>query len=463
MSENLNNLIPYMKQIMAENTDIITKVHELYKTASPEKIRGLIEKHFIPSEKEKKENAEIPTPVKLVDEMLDKIPKSFWTKPQKVLEPCCGKGNFVLGIFDRFYNGMKRKYKGKEAELCKIIITECLYFIDIEDLNVFITKSLLICHCKMYAKDIIIDDTKDFNCIVENTLEVDIDEKWGIQGFDAIIGNPPYNSSGNTGTGNTIWQYFTKLSLDKWLLPDGYLVYVHPPGWRKPNTERGKFYRMYELMTIENQMIYLSIHGIKDGQQTFNCGTRYDWYLIQKKSKYTTTIVNDEKGKNVVIDMNEFNWLPNYNIETIKNILAKEGDEKCPIIYNRSNYGSDKKYTQKDKTNEFKYPIIHTIPKTGIRYIYSNCNDKGHFGISKVIFGQSNCENPYIDMTGKYGMSEHSMAIKVSSSKESKNIEKCLKSEKFNNKVLNSCLWSNFMIDWRLFTYFKKDFWKEFI
>ena len=28
-------------------------------------------------------------------------------------------------------------------------------------------------------------------------------------------------------------------------------------------------------------MIYLSIHGIKDGKETFNCGTRYDWYLIQ--------------------------------------------------------------------------------------------------------------------------------------------------------------------------------------
>ena len=45
---------------------------------------------------------------------------------------------------------------------------------------------------------------------------------------------------------------------------------------------------------------------------------------------------------------------------------------------------------------------------------------------------------------------------------EAKNIEKCLKSDKFS-EVLNSCLWSNFMIDWRLFTYFKKDFWKEFI
>ena len=45
-------------------------------------------------------------------------------------------------------------------------------------------------------------------------------------------------------------------------------------------------------------MIYLSIHSIKDGRQIFHCGTRYDWYLIQHTSKYTTTIVNDEKNNN---------------------------------------------------------------------------------------------------------------------------------------------------------------------
>jgi len=40
------------------------------------------------------------------------------------------------------------------------------------------------------------------------------------------------------------------------------------------------------LMTKENQMLYLEIHGIKDGQKVFNCGTRYDWYLIQKTNQY---------------------------------------------------------------------------------------------------------------------------------------------------------------------------------
>jgi hypothetical protein len=138
---------------------------------------------------------------------------------------------------------------------------------------------------------------------------------------------------------------------------------VHPPGWRKPNTERGKFYGLYKLMSQKNQMIYLSIHGIKNGQQTFNCGTRYDWYLIQNRSKYTTTIVNDEKNNKIVIDMNDYNWLPNYNIDTIRNILAKDNEDKCNILQSMSAYEPRKKWMSKIKTDEFKYPCIIQLLK----------------------------------------------------------------------------------------------------
>jgi hypothetical protein len=296
-----------------------------------------------------------------------------------------------------------------------------------------------------------------------NTLELDIVEKWNIRGFDAIIGNPPYNSSGNTGTGNTIWQDFTKVSLNKHLERDGYLLYVHPPGWRKPNTERGKFYGLYKLMTYENQMIYLSIHGIKDGQHTFNCGTRYDWYLIQHKSKYTTTVVNDEKNNRIVIDMNNFNWLPNYNIDSIQNILAKENEEKCIIIYDRTSYGADKKdRVSSIKTADFKYPCIHSTPKSGIRYMYSKVNDKGHFGVSKVIFGDSGIYNPVIDMDGKYGMTQHAMGIEIVNESEATQLSKALTSEQMKI-LIDSCLFSSYAIDWNIFKDMKKNFWKDFV
>ena len=84
------------------------------------------------------------------------------------------------------------------------------------------------------------------------------------------------------------------------------------------------------------------------------------------------------------INLSEFEWLPNSNIEIIRDILAKNDDEKC-IIYNSSVYDPRKKWMSNTKTDEYKYTFIHTTPQKGVRYMYSKINDKGHFGISKVI------------------------------------------------------------------------------
>jgi 16S rRNA G1207 methylase RsmC len=115
-----------------------------------------------------------------------------------------------------------------------------------------------------------------------DTLRLDIKDKWGIDGFDAVIGNPPYSLSGNTG--NSIWQCFTKHSLNKWLANSGYLIFVHPPTWRKPCYDKSKMKGLFKLLTYDNYMIHLSIHGIKDGRKTFKCGTKYDWYVIKKNT-----------------------------------------------------------------------------------------------------------------------------------------------------------------------------------
>ena len=48
-------------------------------------------------------------------------------------------------------------------------------------------------------------------------------------------------------------------------------------------------------MTQENQMIYLSIYGIKDGKQTFNSVTFN--ILIEKTNQFKNTIIVDHYGK----------------------------------------------------------------------------------------------------------------------------------------------------------------------
>ena len=447
----INIYMKYMKDDK-ETNQIIRTVKELFmkNIKNSRELSILIDKLLIPQELEKKINAEVSTPFKLRQEMLDKMPIDFWKTPKKVFEPCAGKGGFILDIIDRFRIGLEEAIPDEKLRY-KTIVEECLYFSDINPTNIFI--------CKLLIKKNI---EYKLNYNEGNTLELDIKDKWGIDGFDAVIGNPPYNSSGNTGTGNTIWQNFTKISLNKLLKPDGYLLYVHPPGWRKPCYKKSQLNGLYKLMTHENQMIYLSIHGIKDGQQTFKCGTKYDWYLINNNNNNnSTTLIRDEENNMVQLNLNKLDWLPNYNIKNVIKLIDNTYINNLKVIMN-SSYHATRKYVKDKQNDEYKYPLIHSTPISNIRYKYSKSNNKGHFGIKKVIFGEAGINHVIVDIEGKYGMTQGAMGIIINNKNEGEKIKQALLSNKFNC-ILKSCMWGNFRIDWRLFTYFKKDFWKEFL
>jgi 2-polyprenyl-3-methyl-5-hydroxy-6-metoxy-1,4-benzoquinol methylase len=41
-----------------------------------------------------------PTPMGCVIEMISKVPQELWDRPElKILDPCCGNGNFSIPIF----------------------------------------------------------------------------------------------------------------------------------------------------------------------------------------------------------------------------------------------------------------------------------------------------------------------------------------------------------------------------
>jgi len=124
------------EQVRSENLDIVERIEEIFMESSFDEYRVKVATYFIPSQEKKKQCAEIPTPVKLVDEMIAKIPESFWSIPRPVLEPCCGKGNFVLAIYDKFDKGLENDYpderegKGYNRRLYTLLghqSTECVY------------------------------------------------------------------------------------------------------------------------------------------------------------------------------------------------------------------------------------------------------------------------------------------------------------------------------------------------
>ena len=83
-----------------------------------------------------------------------------------------------------------------------------------------------------------INNEYKLNLYEGDSLKVDYEKEFGIKEFDIIMGNPPYNKN-NTGTGNSIWQYFVKKSMNE-LNTKGYLVFIHPSTWRKPQSEKSK-------------------------------------------------------------------------------------------------------------------------------------------------------------------------------------------------------------------------------
>jgi hypothetical protein len=404
-------------------------------------LSNLIDKYLIPHELEKKNNAEVSTPFKLRQEMLDKIPVEFWTSIKKVFEPCAGKGGFIVDIIDRFMNGLKETIPDKK-ERYKIIVEECLYFSDINSTNIFICKLL-------------IDPYNEYklNYNEGNTLELNIKEKWYINGFDAVIGNPPYNdNSGNKGKGHTLWDKFTLVSINTWLKTNGYLVYVHPRTWRQINHKILEIFKKYQLH-------YLEIHNVKDGIKTFKCSTTYDWYLLEKKEKYTNTKIKDEENKINNIDINNWSFIPNKMFDKIQKITGINNNT-LDVNYYRSNYGADKKWVSKINNDEFKYPVVYTINKSNVLSLrYSNTNKNGMFNKSKFIF--SNGSGFYCDKNGEYGLTQWSYCI-YDNKDVLQNIEKAFRSNEFQ-KIIESIKLDSSNYNINVMKLFRKDFWKEFV
>lgn len=361
--DNYIIIVNIMNNIIDNNAEIVNNIREIYSIAPANKLRELIEKHFIPTNDEKKQNAEVPTPVKLVDEMLNSIPVEFWKTPHKVFEPCCGKGNFVLGIFDKFYKGLKEMYPD-EIERCRVIITKCIYYADLTALNVFITTELMKCHVQSYCG---LDEVDfDFNNYTGDTLELNIKDKWNLIGFDAVIGNPPYQGTGR----KKLYILFIKLSLESLLLKNGLLLFITPQlslNYLIGNEiSQQKIEKLYDIILINVS---------NDIKNTYfkNIGSDFAYFLV-KNDIYNnkTYIIYEDDFKecitlkyNNIISTNKKN-----NTELINKLLC----------INENKWGRKAARINDDlvdiKTSEYNNTIIYKITTNKIEYKYTNRTHK---------------------------------------------------------------------------------------
>ena len=75
---------------------------------NPKELLELINECLKPKDVEKKQFGEVFTPIKLVNEMLDKLPLEVWkNKNLKWLDPASGMGNFPIAVYLSLMEGLK--------------------------------------------------------------------------------------------------------------------------------------------------------------------------------------------------------------------------------------------------------------------------------------------------------------------------------------------------------------------
>lgn len=404
---------------------------------------------------ERKKHGEILTPFKELAEpmvkLVEKYDSEFWKNPNhKVLDSSAGYGTFLILSAYKFMVGLK-DWEPDEEKRFKWIVENCLYYGELQARSVF---SWLVA----------IDPYDEYktNTYYGSFLTEDFDNHmkkvWSINSFDLIIQNPPYQQKKQGyKKSQSIWQFFVQKSLNL-LKDDGYMVMVHPGSWRNIDGD----FKATQNLIKSNSVLELHIHNINDGIKIFGAETRFDYYILKKSNSDCKTVIRCEDGHIEIFNISNMEFLPNGKFSQIFNLMSE--NNRAEILYSRSDYGTDKPWVSKIKSDLFNVPVISVVRKSGeIENIFSSKISPRH-NKPKVIWSNTRITSigTFIDKNGEYGINQFCYAI-IDEVDNLEKISQCLKSEKFIS-MMSNCITGTFpAMNFKVIGLFKKNFWKEFI
>lgn len=227
-----------------------------------------------------KTHGEVMTPLTLVEEMLDTLPKEVWSNPNlKWLDPANGVGTFPSVIVKRLMGGLEEAIPDN-CERYQHILENMIYVVEIQAKNMFLY------HC---AFDV--NDTHKLNTYYGSFLSEGFDNHmknvWGIEKFDIVIGNPPYQES---IIGNKRYKPLYNLFVDKILPITKKSVLIIPSRW---------MYGGFGLDSFRNKM--------------FNSRNIVLINHTDDANIYFTNNVEIKGGVSYYLFDNDYNDLPIYN------------------------------------------------------------------------------------------------------------------------------------------------------
>ena len=413
---------------------------------------GMLREYVKVSATEVKTMGEVMTPITLVEEMLDTLPYEVWTNPNlKWLDPCNGVGTFFSVVIERLMKGLV-SFEPNEKLRYKHIMENMIFACELQAKNLFLF---------LYAFDP--KDEYSLNIYNGSYLDSGFDDHmrlWDVDKFDIIVMNPPYQElkEGNKKS-QALWNKFVIKTVSQ-LVKGGYLVAVHPSGWRNVD---GLFKDVQNLLKSK-QLLYLEFHNEKDGLKTFGAETRYDFYCLHNVPNAMFTKIKCQDGTIERIDISKLEFIPNGMFKIFNKLIAKEGEERVNILHSFSDYETRKPHVSKEQNDEFKYPCIYTVPKCDIpRLMYSNTKEHGHYNIPKFIWsnGRVISVGSFVDINGEYGLTQFAFAI-IDQVNFLDRIKQAFDKKEFRS-LMEQCAISDMSINRKAISLFRKDFWKEFL
>ena len=390
---NNSEMMNYINDTM---TTISTKLNNIN---NPKELLEFLNANLKPTKEKKEKNGEVFTPIKLIEEMMDKLTDAnpnIWSNPNlKWLDPAAGMGNFSVVVYLRLMEGLKKQMPNIEARK-KHILEKMLYMVEYDRTNSFMMSKIFcgnkyklniftgsFIEDKRYEKEGIdifsLDETKIKKYKYKNYAEDNKRFSRNINTFggkfDIIMGNPPFNNENKS----PIYNKFIEKSLEL----TNKLLFIIPSRWFAGGKGLDKFRIMMlnrtDIVFIKNYEKSDTIFGkdvaINGGVNYFLIDKNYNGLcnfnnFMIKLNKYDILISNIE-NYNIIDKITKYENIIKlyrgryYNIET--------NDKRLSDIKINNNY--IKCYVSQQKGN------IKYIDK---KHIYKNINKW------KVITAESN-------------------------------------------------------------------------
>jgi type I restriction-modification system DNA methylase subunit len=233
-----------------------------------------------------KDDGTVFTPAPLVDLILDyAMPYDRLTGSEKILDPTCGSGIFLVSAFRRLISVKQRTKQWEKLtpdDLIKLL-KNSIFGIELKDEAASVAAfSLALAVCDALRPDVIWNQLRFDKLLWHNILPIDFGKVTRENhplfipesGFDIIIGNPPFVSKLTESisdelqkvnaaiTDNQLAYYVFFTSIDRFLSNSGLLCMIQPQGFLyNMNTldYRKKLFTNYTVNTI---LDFISIGGL---------------------------------------------------------------------------------------------------------------------------------------------------------------------------------------------------------